>query len=75
MFWMVLPRTVKIISLHQKQRRTDHGATLFGDHGQVVKRFLFSATGPTPQALRQAAYEDLALRGTTSNHWQHPPKE
>jgi hypothetical protein len=27
--------------------------------GSVVKRFLFSSTSPTPQALKQAAEEDL----------------
>ena len=27
--------------------------------GTVVKRFVFSATGPTPQALVEAAEEDL----------------
>ena len=38
-------------------RRTD---------GSVVKRFVFSSTSPTPQALRQAAQEDLlSNRGTT----------
>jgi hypothetical protein len=29
--------------------------------GSVVKRFVFSSTSPTPQALRQAAEEDLLL--------------
>jgi hypothetical protein len=34
--------------------------------GSVVKRFAFSSTSPTPQALRQAAEEDLLChRGTT----------
>jgi hypothetical protein len=33
--------------------------------GSVVKRFVFSSTSPTPQALRQAAEEDLlSNRGT-----------
>jgi hypothetical protein len=33
--------------------------------GSVVKRFLFSATSPTPRALREAAEEDLlSNRGT-----------
>ena len=27
--------------------------------GSVVKRFVFSSTSPSPQALRQAAQEDL----------------
>jgi hypothetical protein len=42
--------------------------------GSVAKRFVFSSMSPTPQALRQAAQEDLALRGTTTNHYEHLPK-
>jgi hypothetical protein len=34
--------------------------------GSVVKSFIFSSTSPTPEALRQAAEEDLlSKRGTT----------
>ncbi len=34
--------------------------------GSVVRSFIFSSTSPTPEALRQAAEEDLlSNRGTT----------
>jgi hypothetical protein len=34
--------------------------------GSVVKRFVFSSTSPTPQALRQAAEEDLLANRRTA---------
>ena len=42
--------------------------------GSVVKRFVFSSTSPTPQALRQAAEEDLLSNREPTNLWQHPKR-
>jgi hypothetical protein len=37
--------------------------------GSVVKRFVFSSTSPTPQALRQAAEEDLLSNRAPTDLW------
>ncbi len=47
--------------------------------GSVVKRFVFSSTSPTPQALRQAAEEDLLSNRRTAelspSHCEGKPAE
>lgn len=44
--------------------------------GSVVKSFIFSSTSPTPEALRQAAEEDLlSNRGTTELSPRLPKRE
>jgi hypothetical protein len=44
--------------------------------GLVVKSFIFSSTSPTPEALRQAAEEDLlSNRGTTELSPRLPKRE
>ena len=44
--------------------------------GSVVRSFIFSSTSPTPEALRQAAEEDLlSNRGTTELSPRLPKRE
>ena len=44
--------------------------------GSVVKSFIFSSTSPTPEALREAAEEDLlSNRGTTELSPRLPKRE
>jgi hypothetical protein len=42
--------------------------------GSVVKRFVFSSTSPTPQALRQAAEEDLLSNREPPRTFGNAPK-
>ena len=43
--------------------------------GSVVKRFVFSSTGPSPQALRQAAEEDLLSNREPPRTLDNPHQE
>jgi hypothetical protein len=43
--------------------------------GSVVKRFVFSSTSPSPQALRQAAQEDLLSNRRTTELSPRLPEE
>lgn len=43
--------------------------------GSVVKRFVFSATGPTPQALVEAAEEDQLSSGGNLYSEERSPGE